>query len=71
MLDEGMTLLQIFDSALNLLGRRRFDSVFRPFVYDLFIAGEEKASSLKSTTHLEHGCGLCHLNYTLRFFRET
>ena len=47
MLDEEMTLLQIFDSALNLLGRRRFDSVFRPLVYDLFIAGEEKARSLK------------------------
>ena len=37
-------MFQIFDSALNLLGRRRFDAVFRPLVYDLFIAGEEKAS---------------------------
>ena len=45
-------MFQIFDSALNLLGRRRFDAVFRPLVYDLFIAGEEKASFIAKLSEI-------------------
>ena len=43
---ERVSFRQIFDSALNLLGRRSFDAVFRPLVYDLFIAGEKKVGAM-------------------------
>ena len=37
-------LLQMFTFAEKTLGPRLFASIFRPFVYSLFIAGEDKGS---------------------------
>jgi len=44
--------LEIFTALHDVLGPRLFASAFKPFVYDLFVAGEERAEVVRCSAKL-------------------
>ena len=49
----NLRFFQIFSSSHRLLGDRLFSLVFKPFVYNLFIAGESKKDILETMENMK------------------